>query len=153
MKPVHGLALFRRRQDGQALGLGGDRLPVGRPDPNDVEDQDGGVVARPRLGDLVQNGLGVGVGRSTPCQQPRQGGLVQHPVHPVRGQHQPVVRLQLHMAHVQLHVRLDADGAVQHMAQPLLGPGVILSQPGQHPVAEMPGPTVPHMKRHRLTSP
>jgi hypothetical protein len=73
-------------------------------------------------------------------------------MHPVGGQQQPVMRRQPHMAHVQLDVRLDPDGAVQHMAQPLLGPGVILGQARQHPVAEMPGPAVPHMQRHRLAS-
>ena len=71
-------------------------------------------------------------------------------MHSVGGQQQPVVRLQPHLPDVQLHIRLDADGAVQHVAEPLLGPRVVLGQPRQNPVAEMPGPAVAHMKRRRL---
>ena len=139
-----------RRQDGEALRLGRDRLPVGRAGADHVDDDGGGVVARPRRLDLGQDRFGVRVGRTAPSQQARDHRIGQHPMHPVGGQQQTIVRFQPHLPDIQLHIRLDAHRAIQHMAQPLLGARVVFGQPRQNPVAEMPGPAVAHMKRRRL---
>ena len=139
-----------RREDGQAGGLDADRVLIHRPDADDVDDDGGGVVARLLLPGPVDDGLGVRLGRSAAGHQRRQILLRHHAVHAVGGQQQPVVRLERHRPRIEPEVRLDADGAVQDMAEAGLGQHMVLGQPRQDAVAEMPGAAVADMQDRRL---
>jgi hypothetical protein len=116
------------------------------------DDQGSGVVAGLGLPGRSDHCLGVGFRRGTTGEQIGQFGLRHDTVHAVCGQQQPVMRLQGDRTGVQPEIRLDADRAIEDVAETGLGQHVILRQPGQHTVTEVPGPAVAYVQHRRLSA-